>query len=306
MKNNPFNTPILFLIFNRPEPTFKVFEIIRSIKPMNFFIAADGPRTNKIEETRRCEEARSIISQIDWDCQLKTIFRKKNLGCKSAVSSAITWFFEHVEEGIILEDDCLPDLSFFGFCQELLNYYRHDERIMMISGDNFQRGQIRGEGSYYFSKYCHIWGWATWRRAWKNYDVSMTSYPLFRSSNQIENVFENTDEQRYWLECFDRTFRGEIDTWDYQWVYTIFKNSGLSVIPNTNLVKNIGFDSRATHTSNRFEQLNEMQSFSIEEITHPTFILPQKEAELYTLREIYKVKQKKKRNKIIKKIGKFF
>jgi len=232
--------------------------------------------------------------------------RGKNLGCKNAVSSAITWFFDQVEEGIILEDDCLPDPSFFWFCQELLKHYRHDERVMMISGDNFQGGHIRGDGSYYFSKYCHIWGWATWKRAWKLYDVTMTSYPSFRSTNQIANVFENSDEQRYWLKRFDKAYKGEIDTWDYQWVYATFQNSGLSVLPNKNLVKNIGFGAGASHTSSSRDQLNAMQSFNINRIIHPTFFLPQKEAELYTLREICNVKQKSKKNKIIKKIKKIF
>ena len=308
MQNNPSNTPILFLIFNRPDLTSEVFKVIRNHQPQKLFIAADGPRPDIQGEARKCEETRNIISQIDWNCQTKTLFREKNLGCKNAVSSAIKWFFDHVEEGIILEDDCLPDPSFFGFCHELLEHYRHDERIMMISGDNFQRGRIRGDGSYYFSKYCHIWGWATWRRAWKHYDINMASYPSFLSTNQITNVFENSDEQRFWLECIDKIYKGEIDTWDMQWAYAIFKNSGLSIIPNANLVKNIGFDERATHTrpSNCPDQVNELQSIDIGKIAHPTFILVQKEAELYMLREIYKVKPKKKKKKLKKKIKNLF
>ena len=195
METNKFNTPILFLIFNRPDTTFKVFEEIRKIKPAKLYIAADGPRPNVIGEEEKCTASRNIIKQVDWDCDVKTLFREKNLGCKIAVSSAISWFFENVEEGIILEDDTFPTQSFFWFCQELLDFYRNDSRIMHISGNNFQLGKIRGEGSYYFSKYNHIWGWATWKRAWRFYDVSLNTFPIFVQRKVIKNIFRRVKVQ---------------------------------------------------------------------------------------------------------------
>jgi hypothetical protein len=173
------NTPVLFLIFNRPNTTEQVFEAIAKAKPRCLFVAADGPRTDKEGEAEKCQAVRDIIKRVDWDCEVKTLFREQNLGCKEAVSSAITWFFEQVEEGIILEDDCLPSDSFFSFCAELLEKYRDDKRIMMISGDNFQDGIQRGDASYYFSSVPWIWGWATWRRAWRLYDREMQTFPSF-------------------------------------------------------------------------------------------------------------------------------
>jgi len=193
----PLYTPILFLIFNRPDTTQKVFNAIRKAKPKQFFIAADGSPPDREGEIEKCQKSRKIATSVDWDCEVKTLFRDKNLGCKIAISSAIDWFFENVEEGIILEDDCLPHQSFFWFCQELLEYYRNDTRIMHISGDNFQFGRKRGEGSYYFSKYSHVWGWATWRRAWKCFDINMKSFEEFKAENQINSIFQSKQQQKY-------------------------------------------------------------------------------------------------------------
>lgn len=187
------------------------------------------------------------MSHIDWDCKVKTLFRDKNLGCKYAVSSAIAWFFEQVEEGIILEDDCLADPTFFSFCQELLEKYRHDERVMMISGDNFQFGKNKTPYGYYFSRYTHIWGWATWRRAWKYYDVRMSLWPETRDSNFLARIL-SPQEASYWNQVFERTYRNEIETWDYQWTLACWIQSGLTIIPSVNLVRNIGA-AQGTHTT---------------------------------------------------------
>ena len=164
--DNFFETPILFITFNRPDTTKRVFEAIKKIKPKKLFISADGPRENKVGEKQKCLTVRSIFDNIDWDCEVKTLFQEKNLGCKIAATTAVTWFFQSVEEGIIIEDDCLPNKSFFLFCQKMLATYRKHEAIMHISGTNFQFGNKRGEASYYFSRCIHMWGWATWRRAW--------------------------------------------------------------------------------------------------------------------------------------------
>ena len=274
METNKFNTPILFLIFNRPDTTFKVFEEIRKIKPAKLYIAADGPRPNVIGEEEKCTASRNIIKQVDWDCDVKTLFREKNLGCKIAVSSAISWFFENVEEGIILEDDTFPTQSFFWFCQELLDFYRNDSRIMHISGNNFQLGKIRGEGSYYFSKYNHIWGWATWKRAWRFYDVSLNTFPIFVQRKVIKNIFRRVKAQRYWFNKLKGVYKKNIDTWDFQWAYTIWCQNGLCILPNTNLVSNIGFGDEATHTKFKISNLG---NIPLGEMTfplkHPLFVL---------------------------------
>lgn len=240
-------TPILFLIFNRPDVTFRVFEEIRKAKPEQLFIAADGPREDKQGETEKCEQARSIVNKVDWPCEVKTLFRSKNMGCRDAVSSAINWFFENVEEGIILEDDCLPDPSFFAFCQTLLEKYRETEQVMHIGGNNHQNGKYKTSASYYFSKYAHIWGWATWRRAWKRYDVRMSDLGNVQKSASFKSYILN-NEHLYWLEIFIQTQKGKIDTWDYQWQYSVWKSNGIAIIPNENLVTNIGFNEDATHT----------------------------------------------------------
>ena len=185
-----FQTPILFLIFNRPDTTKLVFESIKRIKPAKLYIAADGARKHKVGEDLLCKETRSIIDLIDWECEIKTLLRTENLGCKIAVSSAIDWFFENEEQGIILEDDCLPNESFFNFCEQLLNQFKENKEIMHISGNNFQDGITRGDGSFYFSKYNHIWGWATWKRAWKLYNVKLEIEDKKEIEIFIEKNFE--------------------------------------------------------------------------------------------------------------------
>jgi hypothetical protein len=262
-------TPILFIIFNRPDTTERVFEEIKKQRPQYLYIAADGPRINKEGEAEKCEQTRKILEKIDWDCEVKTLFRENNHGCKNAVSSAITWFFENVEEGIILEDDCLPSQSFFKYCEEILEKYRHDERIMHISGENPVSKEF-GDGSYYFTKTAHIWGWASWRRAWKLYDVEMKSYPEFVKNNKIKEVFDKDYHRKYWLKVFNRVIEGKINTWDYQWMYTLYTNNGFSIIPNKNMISNIGFNTEATHTSECNTNLANRPAFEIDEIIHPS------------------------------------
>lgn len=245
----PLQSPVLFLIFNRPDKTKQVFEAIRKAKPSKLFVAADGPRKDRDGEKEICEQTRAVIDSIDWECELFTLYRTENLGCKIAVSSAINWFFENVEEGIILEDDCLPNQSFFHFCDKLLNYYRDDERIMHIGGSNFQDGQIRGDGSYYFSNIYHIWGWATWRRAWSHYDIEMKNWGKFLNDGSLNSLFPDRSHRQYFIDVFNSIRLSNLNTWDYQWVLSCWLNDGISIIPNYNLVSNIGYGNEATHTS---------------------------------------------------------
>ncbi len=279
-----FQTPILFLIFNRPDTTKLVFESIRSIKPAKLYIAADGARKHKVGEDLLCQESRSIIDLIDWECEIKTLFRPENLGCKIAVSSAIDWFFENEEQGIILEDDCLPNESFYNYCETLLNYYVSDERIMHISGNNFQDGMMRGNGSYYFSNYNHIWGWATWKRAWKAYNVDLSFLTETEAETLIEKQFDTKKERLFWNNIFKKVINKTIGTWDYQWTYAVWKNNGLSILPNKNMIANIGFNNNGTHTSGvDILGLSNMKTFSISNIKHPTEIEINKKADKYGL-----------------------
>jgi len=240
---------------------------------------------------------------VDWDCEVKTLFRDKNLGCKIAVSSAIDWFFENVEEGIILEDDCLPSQSFFWFCQELLKYYRDDTRIITISGNNFQFGNKIGNASYYFSNFGLIWGWATWKRAWRYYDVEMKTFPQFKNEGQIKNIFLSKKIQNYYIKIFDKVYKGEINTWDYQLLYSRWVVRGLSVHPNINLVQNIGFRIDSTHTTNSNSKLKNVSAKDMKfPLKHPIFVIPDKIADEHTFKNVI---QEETYLTIIKKIIKY-
>lgn len=243
-------TPVAFLIFNRPDTTQRVFEEIRRARPPKLLVVADGPRADRSGESDKCKDVRAIIDTVDWPCEVVKNYSEVNLGCKVRMSSGIDWVFEQVEEAIILEDDCLPHPTFFRFCQEMLELYRNDLRIGMISGDNFQFGLRRNDDSYYFSKYNHIWGWASWRNRWQNcYDVNMALWPKIRDEGWIHDILPNPQEAKYWIENFNKVHNGALDTWDYQWVLTSWFQGRISVMPNTNLVSNIGFRPDATHTT---------------------------------------------------------
>jgi hypothetical protein len=247
-----FSVPILLMIFNRLETTEKVFGEIKKIRPQKLFIAADGPRLDRIDENEKCEKVRNyVITNIDWDCEVKTLIRDKNLGCKLAVSSAIDWFFSQVTEGIILEDDCLPGQSFFPYCRELLEHYRNNEKIFMISGNNFLLKPHAGRESYYFSRLTHVWGWACWRRTWTTYDISLKDYSEFIDNKIIEKIWSSQNVREYWLQCFNMVHENKLDTWDYQWTYNIWKHDGVCITPRVNLVSNIAFGSEETHGSTK-------------------------------------------------------
>jgi len=241
------NTPIGLIAFNRPEPTERVLEAIAAVKPSKLFIFADGPRPDRPDDIPKCEAVRSLVSRIDWECDLRTFFSDRNLGCKYGPLAGIDWLFEQVEEAIILEDDCLPHPSFFKFCEELLDRYRHDERVMMISGYNFF-GRTPGQ-SYHFSYLGSTWGWATWRRAWRLNDPELTRWQQVVDSGVIENLFPDPAHIRFWHFIFDRILDGRMtDAWDYQWQLACWCNSGYRIFPATSLVSNIGFGDDATHT----------------------------------------------------------
>lgn len=250
MSDFKLTTPVAFIIFNRPDTTERVFSEIAKARPPTLLVLGDGPRANRRGEAEKVAATRAIIQRVDWDCEVLTNFSDVNLGCKKRVSSGIDWVFEQVEEAIILEDDCLPDPTFFRFCQEMLERYRGDQRIGMISGDNFQFGRRYGDDSYYFSKYVHIWGWASWRDRWTGrYDVTMAKWPRVRDEGRLADMVGDAREAANWGKIFEQVYCGGIDTWDYQWVFANWMAGRLSILPSVNLISNVGFGENATHTT---------------------------------------------------------
>ena len=243
-----FNTPILLLIFNRPETTRQVFEVIRQQRPKYLYVAADGPRPGRENDVLNCAAARAII-KTDWDCELHTHYRDQNLGCGRGPAKAITWFFQNVEQGIIIEDDVIPDNTFFSFCAELLEKYKNDQRIAMISGINLVSPWKEGEASYFFALMGGIPGWATWRRAWENFEYSLQEWKTEESKRIIKELLSNKPAfihfERYFND-FSTTER--VDVWDYQWLFARWNAGACSIVPAINLIENIGFGPDATHT----------------------------------------------------------
>jgi hypothetical protein len=266
-------TPVAFIIFNRPDTTKRVFEAVREAKPPKLLVIADGPRIDRPGEAEKCAAARAIIEGVDWECEVLTNYSDVNLGCKIRVSSGLDWVFSEVEEAIILEDDCLPHPTFFPFCEELLEKYRNDSRIMQICGSNVLKDQVNIDDSYYFSKYGPIWGWASWRRAWQYYDVDMKLWKEVKDKKLYLDFCLSKTEASSRLELYDKLKANKIDTWDYQWGFAKMINSGLSIIPKINLVSNIGFREDATHVTDSKSPLANLATYTIEfPLIYPSFI----------------------------------
>lgn len=270
-------TAILLIIFKRHDETRKVFESIRKARPPRLYVAADGPRKHKHGEIEKCEATRAIIADIDWPCDVKTLFRDQNIGSRLAVSGAIDWFFQHESEGIILEDDCLPAQSFYWFCEAMLERYRHDYRMGQIAGSCFfQDRGFQGEPKegYFFSRHIITWGWATWRRAWQYYDVNLSMMSVMTSSRWLDSINPNPTQRKALLRLVNRALSNDLDAWDYQWAFTLLYQSMLSIVPTKNLIVNIGWGSDATHTSFRDPRFP-IQAYEMEfPIIDPPFVLP--------------------------------
>ena len=290
MSDWKLETPVAFIIFNRPDTTERVFAEIAKARPPKLLVVADGPRGSRKGEAEKCAATRAIIERVDWDCEVLTNFSDVNLGCKRRVSSGIDWVFGLVEEAIILEDDCLPDPTFFRYCQELLERYRHDQRVGLISGDNFQFGRRRNDDSYYFSRYVHIWGWATWRDRWSgSYDVAMKKWPRIRDEGWLKDIVGDAREAQFWGKIFERVFHGKIDTWDYQWVFSNWIEGRSTILPTRNLISNIGFDSNATHTTSDSDLANLPTGPLSFPLIHPIGIYRNTGADQYSYRKCFKV-----------------
>lgn len=280
--------PVLVLAFNRPDTTQRVLEALRAAQPERLYFAVDGPRRDRAEEADAVRRVQDLAGSRGWECEVRTLFRPANLGCKRAVSEAISWFFTQEERGIILEDDCVAHPSFFPFAAELLERYRDDERVMMVSGDNFQHGRRRTEYSYYFSRYTHIWGWASWRRAWALYDHAMRAWPELRDGGWLTDVLGERGAVEYWTRIFDDTHGERNTSWGYRWMFSAWSNSGLTILPNVNLVSNIGFGEQATHT---LQHDPAKAALGLQEMTfplrHPPYVVRDAQADAYSQRQLF-------------------
>jgi len=277
---NPAHTPLLLIAWRRPHTLRQVIDAIRPVAPTRLYVACDGPNPERPGEAEKVAATRSVIEgEIDWPCQIHKLYSDANQGCRLGVSNAITWFFDHVEEGIILEDDCVPHPDFFAFCSALLERYRHDTRVWSICGSNFQLGNKRGDASYYFSIHGDSWGWASWKRAWSHYLAAEAHWFSFRDSKRLDDIFVLPEERDYWREILDRLFiQGEPSAWDYQWWLVSWMNNGLHAWPNSILVSNKGFDGEGTNTFG-YSDFASLSLAALGQLQHPKFVLPCREAD---------------------------
>jgi len=291
--------PILLLIFNRLETTKQVMQALRQVKPGRLYIAADGPRPSKEGEFELCESTRNyVVNAIDWDCNVITNFQESNLGCGKHVSGAITWFFSQEEQGIILEDDCIPHIDFFSYCDELLEKYKHNTSIFTIGGNNFQNKPV-GNASYYFSAFGHIWGWATWRRSWEKYQFNSNEYDAVRMRERMKHYFRHPQAFDFWWRVYEQMCTDPVDTWDFQWSFCQWYNNGINIIPNVNLVKNIGYGEDATHTKEFVEGILDRSAEALPKIIHPSKVAMQRAADMQSF---YTNFEKKKKGYLLRKI----
>lgn len=284
--SSPLNTAVLFIVFNRPDNTARVFEAIRKAKPPRLYVASDGPRDGHQEDAEKVAKVRDIVSLVDWPCEVKTLFHKKNVGCQFGPKSGIDWLFQHEEQGIVLEDDCLPSQSFFRFCEDILDRYKNNENIMAVTGINITRDLVF-DGDYFFSRYPLMWGWASWRRAWMKYDSTLSGWETLKKENWLLHMdIGGFPFQQTWSRSFDLTRQlGDKATWwDYQWIYTCWVNNGMTIAPSKNLICNIGIgeDVDATHTTNYQPMLVNLTLHELKwPLTHPVEFQPNLEVDAF-------------------------
>lgn len=280
MQMNALQTPVALFVFRRADTTRRVFQAIAKAQPAKLFLIADGPRDGRAGEAEACDEVRKIITRVDWPCEVVTNFSSNNLGCRERMISGLNWVFSQVEEAIILEDDCLPDPSFFPFCQELLEKYRGDSRISYISGSNLVEKHLNIVDSYYFSHIGGIWGWATWKSEWQRYDRHLSDWPKLKGENLLAKIFDQARAVAYWTSIFDAMYenRGP-NTWDYQWTYTHLKTNALTIIPRVNLIANVGFGLDATHTIQVDSRLTPPAKTLEFPLRHPSSFAPLRSAD---------------------------
>ncbi len=285
MKNFSLDKPVLLLIYRRADTTELALNAIRQVKPKRLYVSAAGPADHS--DIEHCEAARAVIEKVDWECDVKRNFMTENRGCRLNVAHGISWAFEQEEEVIIIEDDCVATPSFFYFCSDLLERYREDERVMSISGTNFLFGNAPTRDSYFWSRYPNIWGWATWRNAWDLYDHELEKWSSADANGLLTNVIQEWAPRTYWRMVMDFVEDGSLDAWDFVWFASCWMHGGLSAQPSVNLVKNVGFDDRATHTK-KPNKLSRMPVSALElPLRHPEILERNQAADRRIEREVY-------------------
>lgn len=271
------SVPVLLIAFNRPDTLGRVLGALRDAQVSRLFVACDAPRLNKPQDKDKVSAVRRMVEAIDWPCDVKTRYQSENQGCSVGPYMAMDWFFGHVEEGVVLEDDCLPHADFFPYCEQLLNRYRDDPRIMTISGD---RTPLSSDTdfhgfSYGFSRFSLTWGWASWSRAWKTFDLALTSWPLVKKAGWLKGLYRDEDVYNGLYDAFEGVYTGRHHTvWDYQWTYNCLFHSGLSIIPSKNLISNIGFGADSTHTGDPTAPRASRPTEPILPLDHPELVHP--------------------------------
>lgn len=280
---------ILFICFNRPDHTKRVFEAIRAAKPSNLYICADGPRNDVDDDLHLCSQVREIVSVVDWDCTVHRNYQMQNLGCRVTVSNAIDEFFSMYEDGIILEDDCLPSESFFPFCQAMLERFRFNDKIMQINGTYYLDQTFPIRENYYFSKINSCWGWATWRRAWEKNDFNLSDYIDSKKDGMIKRYYGDSGIARWMNFYFEDAFKPHCRVWSTAWAYSIMKHDGLCVNPTVNLVENIGFDDTGVNGGlDSFKLYNQFKSKLFSEGNHPKSVYWNRMADILYFRSVIK------------------
>lgn len=295
------NIPVAIIIFNRPDFVRKLISILREKKISNVFVIADGPRDGNVSDIENCQLARKVIEEIDWNCSIRTNYSTVNMGLKNRISSGLDWLFGQVDRAIILEDDCMVELDFFDFCEEMLELYKNETRVSVISASNFLEQSILIGESYYFSKYNHCWGWATWARAWKTYQGDIPFWPEWRSSNSWVKLFPNRIERNLWRKTFDKVYSGKLNTsWAVPWMASVWYSGGLTITPKVNMVTNIGFGATSTHTLDPCDPLANLKSFPLGAISHPRKIIINETADKYVFENVFGGKYLKFPNNIFR------
>jgi len=279
-------TPVALFVFNRPATTRAVLEAVASARPKSLLVVADGPRSERSNDQDLCRETRRLIDDVSWPCDIVTNYSDDNLGCDERIVSGLDWVFSRVDRAIVLEDDCVPDVTFFPFCEELLDRYSDDRRVYTVRGFSPVRPRRPTDTSYHFSRINHTWGWATWARAWRHYDREMRRWRELRETNWLHDRMPTAAHAQVVKRLFDERYAGE-HSWDYQWEYSALVQDGVAAVPNCNLVRNVGFGPGGTHLvdpSARMAAIASKTSPMAFPLRHPTEVTVSRETDRRELR----------------------
>lgn len=287
--NQAINTSVAIIIFNRAATTTRVLKEIAKARPSRLFVIADGPRPNQPQDVEKCRAARDVVNAVDWKCEVLTNYSEQNLGLKRRIATGLDWVFSQVESAVVVEDDCVPHPDFFRFCDELLDRYRNDERVSMISGNNFLPLETQSSYSYFFTRYIGIWGWATWARSWKHFDLNMHQWPSLCNTSWLEDLLDDRAAAKFWRYTLESVARGYLNTWAYPWMFACWAQGGLSVTPCRNMVSNIGYGVDATNLKESDKAGDRLPVYEMEfPLRHPDTVMRRKEADDFLSRHIFR------------------